>query len=113
MTAQLDLTFGPRSRRRDPSPSHRAAVRATLTAGSHAARIVAALVRWHDCDAGPLLLTTHRLAELCGLTTVQADRRALELQSAGWVTRTDEGLDALCWWPTQRALAWHAERRLP
>lgn len=67
-----------RARRRDPATSHRAAEQAEKFAASHAGRILAALLEHGD-------LSTHRIADLTGLTVVQVDRRAAELKAQGRV----------------------------
>jgi len=105
--AQLALAF-PRARRSDPRTSHDAAARAALTAGSQAARILLAL-----CETTCAWPTAYTLAAATGLTHVQVDRRAIDLERDGWITRTDEGMGALCWWESDKARAWYAERRLP
>ena len=106
MTAQPALPFGPRARRRDPSPSHLAARDAERFAASHIGRIVRALVAvTHE----PRCLSTHELADATGLTVVQLDRRGLEAEAAGWVFRLDQGGVALDWFATEKARTWAAD----
>lgn len=65
-----------RARRTDPESSHAAALKAARFADSHAGRILAALEV--ICTG-----TAEEIARQAGLTVVQVDRRAVELQRAG------------------------------
>ncbi|HEU4431090.1 MAG TPA: hypothetical protein VFT98_20195 [Myxococcota bacterium] len=82
--------FDLRARRTDPRPSHAAAANAARFAASHAGRILAAVREYPG-------LTTHRISELTGLSVVQVDRRAIEMQRAGLIVRRDVGASALAW----------------
>lgn len=67
-----------RARVSDPESSHVAAAGAERFAGSHVARILAAL---DSLGTG----TAHEIAQRCGLTVVQVDRRRKEMEQAGQV----------------------------
>ncbi|HEU4428117.1 MAG TPA: winged helix-turn-helix domain-containing protein [Myxococcota bacterium] len=84
------LTMNLRARRTDPRPSHAAAAQAARFARSHAGRILAAVREYPG-------LTTHRLAEVTGLSVCQIDRRGIEMQRAGLIVRRDVGGRALAW----------------
>jgi predicted Rossmann fold nucleotide-binding protein DprA/Smf involved in DNA uptake len=66
-----------KARATDPATSHAAAARSGTFAGTHKARILQAL------QHGPL--TTAAIASASGLTVVQVDRRACELERAGHI----------------------------
>ena len=68
------MISAPRSRRTDPSTSHAAARKASFFADSHKGRIMAALQEGPRSTAG--------LAATKGLSIVQIDRRAWELETA-------------------------------
>jgi hypothetical protein len=66
-----------RARQTDPATSHAAARNAVFFADSHKGRIMAAL------KEGPR--TAFGLSQMTGLTVVQIDRRAVELERAGLI----------------------------
>lgn len=72
-----DIQAVRRARRTDPSTSKVAAQNAKHFAGSHKERIIAAL------KEGPR--TAFGLSQMTGLTVVQIDRRAIELERAGLI----------------------------
>ena len=74
-----------RARKTDPSTSHAAAKNAERFASSHKGRIMAALAH------GPL--TAHGISKATGLTVVQVDRRAVELERSGRIeyVKTEDG----------------------
>jgi hypothetical protein len=85
---QLSIAFDERraSRSSDPQTSKDAARRAAVFAGSHSARILAAL-KLH----GPM--SPAQMFAFTGLSIVQCDRRRIELIRAGLVRilTTDDG----------------------
>lgn len=76
MTPQA--TTAPRARRHDPSTSHEAAARSVRFAESHAERILLALEYGEGLNA-------QEIGDSAGLTVVQVDRRAIELQRRGLI----------------------------
>lgn len=76
-----------RARRTDPSTSHAAARNAGRFANTHKARILDAL------QLGPQ--TAHGIAQVTGLTVVQVDRRAVEMERSGLIEyiKAEDGQD--------------------
>lgn len=72
MSAVLQPSDFPRARASDPYTSHLAATNASAFAGTHSERILKAL---DSITTG----TAHEIAQACGLTVVQIDRRLCEL----------------------------------
>lgn len=66
-----------RARNSDPTTSHTAARNAAFFADSHKGRIMAALKEGPRSTAG--------IAAMTGLTIVQVDRRAWELETGGYI----------------------------
>ena len=76
-----------RARRTDPITSHTAARNAGRFANSHKGRILDAL------QLGPQ--TAHGIAQVTGLTVVQVDRRASEMERSGLIEyiKAEDGQD--------------------
>jgi len=106
---QLPLDWSPasRARRTDPGSSAKAASEARAFVRGHAAEIVRLVLRHPG-------LTAIELANLpaCDLTVVQVDRRADELERAGWIERDPPRhlrrrlQQKLRFFATERARAW-------
>ena len=91
MDLPIQMLSMPRSRRSDPSTSHRAAAMSVRFADSHGNRIVEAL-REHG------RMSPVGIGGMTGLTVVQVDRRVIELERAGRIRQArDKAGTAFVW----------------